>query len=327
MNKEGRCAEPGKPCAALPFGIRTGLMSPGHDGQPGRPGIGGTDLDKDHIGDGAIKPEDYVEPRCVLCGDPYGAEPRVKAVSAQRIIAKMNEYMSRRDYAGAERHLLYWLEEARLGKDERGELMLRNELTGHYRKTGERDKSLENAEKAVALVEALSLLGTMSAGTTFVNAATAYSAFGEQERALELFGRAKESYEEDGHTDPGLLGGLYNNMANAYAALSEYGEASAYYEKALRMMESVPGGEPERAVTCLNMADVIEKRDGMEKGEKEIFALLDEALSLLDGAREKTDPGYYAFVCEKCAPAFSYYGYFLAAEDLKARAEAVYGRE
>ena len=33
----------------------------------------------------------------------------IKPVPQRRIVDKMNEYMSRRDYAGAERHLLYWL--------------------------------------------------------------------------------------------------------------------------------------------------------------------------------------------------------------------------
>ena len=95
-----------------------------------------------------INPEDYVEPRCVLCGEAYGQEPEVKPVPQKRIIEKMDEYMSRRDYGGAERHLLYWLAEAQLGKDERGELLLRNELAGHYRKTGEKEKAIENAEEA-----------------------------------------------------------------------------------------------------------------------------------------------------------------------------------
>ena len=77
-----------------------------------------------------IRPEDYMEPRCVLCGDPYGQTPQVKSVPQQRIIQKMDEYMAKRDYAGAERHLLYWMEEAKLGQDLRGQLMLHNELIG-----------------------------------------------------------------------------------------------------------------------------------------------------------------------------------------------------
>ena len=57
----------------------------------------------------------------------------IRPVPQQRIIEKMDEYMSRRDYAGAERHLLYWLEEAAQGQDLRGQLLIRNELIGHYR--------------------------------------------------------------------------------------------------------------------------------------------------------------------------------------------------
>ena len=40
---------------------------------------------------------------------PLSGGERLRAVPQQRIIEKMDEYMSRRDYAGAERHLLYWL--------------------------------------------------------------------------------------------------------------------------------------------------------------------------------------------------------------------------
>ena len=53
--------------------------------------------------------------------------------------------------------------------------------------------------------------------------------------------------------------------------------------------------------------------------------MLDEAYGLLN-AEDIPRDGYYAFVCEKCAPAFSYYGYFLAAEELKQRAEEIYER-
>ena len=64
-----------------------------------------------------LGPEDYAEPRCLLCDEPYGMAPEVKPVPQQRIVEKVNDYMSRRDYAGVERHLKYWLEEARLGND------------------------------------------------------------------------------------------------------------------------------------------------------------------------------------------------------------------
>ena len=187
-----------------------------------------------------LDPEDYIEPRCLLCEEPYGAEKSVRSVPQMRIIDKMNEYMARRDYEGAERHLLYWLEEAQLGRDLRGQLMLRNELTGHYRKTGEKDKSLENAEIAIALLDELEFQGTISSGTTYVNAATAYNAFGEQERSMELFEKARAVYESSERTNKDLLGGLYNNMALTCVSLGRYEEALPLYESAIKVMADVP---------------------------------------------------------------------------------------
>ena len=272
-----------------------------------------------------LEPEDYVEPRCVLCGDAYGAMPEVKSVPQQRIVAKMDEYMAHRDYAGAERHLLYWLEEAELGHDLRGQLMLRNELAGHYRKVQDKKNATLNAEKALELLKALDFEGTISAGTTYVNAATVMNAFGEDERSLELFGKARTVYENAPRTDKALLGGLYNNMALTYTSLGRYGEASELYEKALSVMRSVPGGKLEQAITYLNMADMYGKMKGEENAEKEIFACLDRAESLLAG-NDGADDGYYAFVMEKCAPTFAHYGYFMTAETLRKKAEEIYAR-
>ena len=275
------------------------------------------------MADYGIGPEDYVEPRCLLCDEPYGMTPEVKAVPQKRIAEKLDAYMAKRDYKGAERHLLYWLEEARLGRDLRGELMVRGELIGHFRKTGNREGALENVDRVLSLLKEMVFEDSISAGTAFVNAATALNAFGENERSLELFEKARKIYEAASSTDPALLGGLYNNMALTNASLGRYGEAMALYEKAAAVMRRVPGGHLEEAVTCLNMADTLEKQGGMEENEKRIFSLLDRAQELLEKQGE-TPAGYYAFVLEKCAPAFSYYGYFAAARELSEKAEKIY---
>lgn len=272
-----------------------------------------------------LGPEDYAEPACLLCGEPYGAEPAIRAVPQQRIIEKMDEYMSRRDYAGAERHLLYWMEEARLGQDLRGQLMLANELIGHYRKVGDRDKALHWVDEALRLLGELDFEGSVSAGTTYVNAATACSAFGDNERALALFEKARAAYEACENVRPELLGGLYNNMALANQALGRYDEAFALYDRAMEQMGKLPGGALEQAITCLNMADAVAAQEGLEAGETRIFALLDRAWDLLQDEAAPRN-GYYAFVCEKCAPSFAYYGYFLAADELKKEAARIYER-
>ena len=271
-----------------------------------------------------LKPEDYAEPRCLLCDEPYG-KAAVRAIPQQRVIEKMDEYMSRRDYAGAERHLLYWLEEARLGRDERGELLVQNELIGHYRKTAQKEKGLESVAEAMRLLKELDFESTLSAGTTYVNSATFLNSIGENEKALAYFEKAKDLYESAGQTKPELLGGLYNNMALVLTALGRFAEAHALYDRATEKMALVPGGVLEQAITCLNRANTVEAEKGLDAGEKEIFALLDRALLLL---RDPSAPrnGYLAFVYEKCAPTFSYYGYFADAEELKKRAEEIYAR-
>ena len=273
----------------------------------------------------SLQPEDYLEPRCVLCDEPYGAKIPVKPIPQQRVLQKMDEYMSRRDYAGAERHLLYWLEEARLGHDLRGELLVRNEMVGHYRKTGEKEKAMDSAGEALRLLDEMDFGGTISAGTTYINIATACNAFGENERSMELFRKAREVYEEQPLTSPQLLGGLYNNMALTAASLSRYEEANALYDQAMAAMEKVPGGELEQAITCLNRADLLRVWVGAEEAEERIFSLLDQAYELLKNSASLHD-GYYAFVCEKCAPSFEYYGYFAAASELTGEAEKIYER-
>lgn len=270
-----------------------------------------------------LRPEDYLEPECPLCETPYGTAPQIKPVPQQRIIEKMDEYMSRRDYAGAERHLLYWLEEAKLGNDLRGQLMIRNELIGHYRKTNNKEKAIASGEEALRLVKLLDFDGTISSGTTYTNYATALNAFGENEKSLQLFQKARTVYEAAERTSPELLGGLYNNMALTCVAAGLYPQAYELYEKALEKMATVPNGVLEMAITYLNIANAEEAEKGMEAAETRIFELLDKAAELLDTPSVPHD-GYYAFVCEKCAPVFAYYGYFMNAEDLKKRAEDIY---
>lgn len=257
-------------------------------------------------------------------------------VPQQRIAQKLDEYMSRNDYAGAERHLLYWLHEAQMIGDSRGQLMLRNELVGHYRKTADREQAFLHSREALKLVDDLGFGETISAGTTYTNVATAYNAFGENAESLALFRKAAEIYEGSPHTRGDLLGGLYNNMALACIALGRYDEADGLYAKALATMEQVENGELEQAITYLNMADAARAR-AIAAGESDAAALddvtekaiegyLDRAVELLDTPSVPRD-GYYAFVCEKCAPVFAYYGYFLADEDLRERARTIHERD
>ena len=64
---------------------------------------------------------------------------------------------------------------------------------------------------------------------------------------------------------------------------------------------------------------------GAEDASAQVDGVLDTAQALLDSPSLVRD-GYYAFVCEKCAPTFAYYGWFAAADELNERARAIYER-
>ena len=268
-----------------------------------------------------LSKEEYEEPACLLCMDQNSPKP----IPQRRVREKLDEYMSRRDYAGAERHLNYWLAEAQQNRDLRGEFFLRGEMMGHYRKIGNKEQAIYNANEGLNLIEKLGFEGTLSAGTAYVNAATVYDAFGMPERSIDLFEKAKVIYEGNLPENDGRLGGLYNNMALAYMALRRFGEAYEAFLKALDVMGRVENGALEQAITYLNLANAVELEHGLEKGERKIEQYLDTAAGLLDDPALPHD-GYYAFVCEKCAPTFDYYGYFLIADDLNERAKEIYER-
>ena len=152
--------------------------------------------------------------------------------------------------------------------------------------------------------------------------ATVYNAFGDNERAMAVFEKARAVYEAIPSTRPELLGGLYNNMALTCASLGRFEEAQALYAAALSAMARVENGCLEQAITYLNMADAFTAQHGTDA---DVEPYLDKAYALLKTEGVPHD-GYYAFVCEKCAPSFDYYGYFMAAEELKALSKGIYER-
>lgn len=251
--------------------------------------------------------------------------PEVTRIPVGRVIEKLDEILSRNDYSSAERHLKYWLAEAESGNDLHGKLTVLNEQIGLYRKVGNETDGLNAIENALNLADEMGIENTVSIGTTYVNAATGYKAFDKTEKALELYKKAKVIYEDLLEESDSRLGGLYNNMALTYVDLCNYSEAKRLYKKAIEIMSKQKYGELEMAITYLNLADLEVAENGHELAEERVSEYLEKAMNLIDTEYLPRD-GYYAFVCEKCAPVFGYYGYFLVENDLKERAGTIYER-
>lgn len=273
-----------------------------------------------------LSKEDYEEPRCVLCMDAPGKdEVKVNRIDVGRMMSKLDEHLAYEDYESADRHLKFWLTEAQFGHDSEGELIIRNEMMGLYRKMNNPEKTLENAEKAVELAEKLSLEGTEIYGTTYLNAGTALKFTGKPERSLECFKKAVAAYERRLDADDAKFAGLYNNMALTLVDLKCYDEAFEYYNKALSILPDIKNGKLDMASTYLNIASLYEAKDGLEDGAQMINENLEKAEACLnDEGLEKNS--YYYFVCDKCASGFKYYGWFMFAEELSQRVREYHER-
>ena len=294
-----------------------------------------------------MEKSDYTDPICPFDTSMWQKEGPVASIPTDRVLEKEDEYLGKNDYAGAERHLLYWLEEAKAGNDFRGAFQIENELMGLYRKSGREEEARAHAERALQMAEDPRIgADSTGAATCCINAATVYKTFGHADEGIALFERARTIYERDLPVTDGRLGGLYNNMALALTDVGRAEEALELYEKAIDRMSLIPGSEPEIAISLLNICDTLMARDARieneagepateddpeaclvvpEETDREIDRYLSRAWELL------TDPdlprdGYYAFVCEKCAPSFEYYGREEAAEQLRKTSEEIYRR-
>ena len=119
-----------------------------------------------------------------------------------------------------------------------------------------KERSLKACDTAITLADEMRLDESITMGTTLINAATAYKAFGDAERALPLYEKAKEIYEARLESNDRRLGGLYNNMALALKDTEQFERAKDMFLMALSVIEKIGGGELEMAITYCNMADL-----------------------------------------------------------------------
>lgn len=248
-----------------------------------------------------------------------------ESLPLRRILNKLSEYENRGDRESAIKHMQYWANEAVCSGDAKSLFTIKNELMGLYRINGRREEALSAAEETLKTGEQLHLSGTEAYGTALLNAATVYKAFGLSKKALPLFRRAEEIFINNLEPNDAKTGGLYNNMALCFADLDMFDEAEHAYKKAIDIMSVNVNGQLEAAVSWLNLADLYEKREGAVNAEGKISQCLDAAEKLLEDESLPRN-GYYAFVLEKCAPVFDYYGRFVYAKEKKDEAKRIYER-
>ena len=268
---------------------------------------------------------DYKEPSCALCGGKEFYNPELATakgrIPVKRVIEKADEYFNKNDLTGAKRHLEYWEKEARDLLDKSGELSVVNELLGLYRKNGDNENALRVIDRALQLINELKLGDTVSSATVYLNAATTYKAVGKFDLSLPLYEKTLAIYSTNLDSADERFGGFYNNYALALTDAGEYKKAEECYNKAISVMEKIKGGKPDLAITYVNLAHFYEKTGDTKKTTDCLF----KAYDLLND-EENVKSGYYAYVLDKCAPSFKYFGYDKIADDFFKEAKEIYER-
>ena len=250
----------------------------------------------------------------------------MKPIDMDRIKNKLDAHFGRKEFDQAERLINYWLVEAKNGDNKRAELELQNEYMGFCRKQGRRDDAILHAELAAEIVRELKMERTIGGATVYVNVGTVYKAFDNPNAAMSYFTKAKEVYEENLKDDDKLLAGLYNNMGLAAVDMKQYDAAENLYKQAINIMTKNKDGELDEAISRLNYADLLyakyktDPSDDYLKYGKQIEEEVETAWKLFNLDTTMRDD-YYRFVCEKSAPSFGFYGYFVYEKELKKRAE------
>jgi len=273
-----------------------------------------------------IDPFDFKEPSCLLCDgkDFYTPDEDKPAgrIPVARIIEKADGFFNKNDYESAGRLLYYWQNEAVSLGDMHGELSIDSELIGYTRKIKDKENAFKFCERALFLIEKLGLSGTVSSATVILNAATAYKAFGEFDKAIPLYEKTLAIYKEHLPKDDLKFAGLFNNYALALVDAGRYDDAEKMYLDAIKITSAKAEGLLDAAISYINLAHMF---DGSGKEKDKITDCLFKAYGIIS---DESIPhnGYYAFVIEKCAPSFEYFGYSIIANELKKLSESIYER-
>ncbi len=242
-------------------------------------------------------------------------------IPVKRIIEKLDDHFKTNDLKGAQNLLEFWQSEAVSIHDASGELSIVNELLGLYRKISYKAGAERVIMRAEELLSQTKNEDTVSGATILLNTATTCKAFGMIEKALSLYEIVHKIYKANLASDDVLFSAFYNNYSTALVDAERYEEALDYYKRAVEITEKSVKTLLDCAITYVNIAHLYEKRDGLDSAEIEKY--LDLAEKIFDDERIERN-AYYAFVSEKCAPSFDYFGFFMTALKLQKKSREIY---
>ena len=240
-------------------------------------------------------------------------------IPLEKIIAECDRLFNLERKEALGEHLRFWRRRAVELGDKKGELSLLSEMMGHYRMVRDKARGLAAVRDGFALIETLGIADTVSAGTIFINGATALQSFGDSNEALRFYQKAEQCYQKNLQPRDEHFAPLYNNMASSCIDAGLFEQAEKYYLQAAEILQR-SHNLMDLAVTYVNLAQL---RDALSPEDEQIEKYLDLAMACFEDKTLSHD-GYYAHTCRKCASAFGYFGRFMDEEFLQKKADDFY---
>ncbi|MDE6619873.1 MAG: DUF4125 family protein [Lachnospiraceae bacterium] len=158
-------------------------------------------------------------------------------------------------------------------------LTLYNEIIGFYRETGQYELSIENCQKAIALMDEMGIQDTIPYATTLLNAANAHRAAGLLQESLEFYNKVRPIYVAQLDEDDMYFANFYNNLSLLYQEMGDFESAKEQLENALYIVIHKPDKQFEVAVTQANLANTcieLEQDDEAKARAEEAIHIFEE---------------------------------------------------
>ncbi|HIU26296.1 MAG TPA: tetratricopeptide repeat protein [Candidatus Copromorpha excrementigallinarum] len=180
-------------------------------------------------------------------------------------------FTDRRTAAEIENYLRDVLKEAESAGS--GELVIAacNELGGLARARGDFKEAEALHMKVLRLLEEAGQKGNLNYATALINCGDVYASADENERALEIFLEAEAMLKALGQDGMYPMAALCNNISKVYICLGQNEKAEKALEKALEIIEALPGMWQEKATTYVNAAEAAAAAGKLKKAA-ETFA-------------------------------------------------------
>lgn len=176
--------------------------------------------------------------------------------------------------------------QAEAEKDEHSLVTILNEAAGYFRNVSKYAQAINAADRALHILEQLGYEESVPYGTTLLNAATAYRAGGESDKALAMFSASLALLEKHLPATDHRLAALYNNISAIHQERGRLPEALESLRKAVDILESSTELADDTAIVLTNLAMLLLR---MERGEEALAGLERAAALFRQAARARGD--------------------------------------